>query len=324
MTDTTLTPEVAASSRAHREVRFRSGDDECVATHVAAAHDDLAGPAGRPVVVMAHGLAGTVDSGLLPFADGLAAAGLDVLAFDYRGFGLSGGSTRQRVSVAGQLEDFAAACRAAAALPGVDPGRLVLWGVSLAGGHVLAVAAGRDDVAAVVSLTPLVDGAAAGRLALRHHSPLTLARSTVDGVRSRALGSRRGPVMVPVVADPGQQGALTLPGCKDDYLALAGPSWRNEVDAAVALELGSHRPVKRAKEVACPLLVQIADFDRLAPPHAAAKAAVKGRAEVRHYPGDHFDVWPGKAFFAPALAHQVHFLTRHLAPQASTGRAGGR
>ncbi|GHJ59470.1 alpha/beta hydrolase [Nocardioides sp. OK12] len=324
MTDTTLADTtladttLAAPAPTHHEVRFASGSDECVATHVPAAHDRLAGPAGRPVVVMAHGLAGTVDSGLLPFADGLAAAGLDVLAFDYRGFGRSGGAVRQRVSVAGQLEDFRAAATAAAALPGVDAGRLVLWGVSLAGGHVLAVAAGRDDVAAVVSLTPLVDGAAAGRLALRHHSPLTLARSTVDGVRSRALASRRGPVMVPVVADPGEQGALTLPGCKEDYLALAGPSWRNEVDAAVALELGSHRPVKSAKEVTCPLLVQIADFDRLAPPQAAAKAAVKGRAEVRHYPGDHFDVWPGKDFFAPALAHQVHFLTRHLAPALDT------
>ena len=110
-------------------------------------------------------------------------------------------------------------------------------------------------------------------------------------------------------------------GAVSGHVALASSA---EVDAAVALELGSHRPVKRAKEVACPLLVQIADFDRLAPPHAAAKAAVKGRAEVRHYPGDHFDVWPGKDFFAPALAHQVHFLTRHLAPQASTERADDR
>ena len=112
---------------------------------------------------MAHGLGGTKDSGLEPFAIGLAEAGLDVLAFDYRGFGASGGTPRQRVSMAGQLEDYRAAMAAAARLPGVDGARLVLWGVSLAGGHVLAAAAGRDDVAAVVSLTPLVDGRAAGR-----------------------------------------------------------------------------------------------------------------------------------------------------------------
>ncbi len=61
------------------------------------------------------------------------------------------------------------------------------------------------------------------------------------------------------------------------------------------------------------MLVQIADFDRSAPPQAAAKAAFKGRAEVRHYPCDHFDVWPGKEWFEPAVAHQVRFLERHLA-----------
>ena len=61
--------------------------------------------------------------------------------------------------------------------------------------------------------------------------------------------------------------------------------------------------------------MQIADFDRSAPPHAAAKAAFRGRAQVRHYPCDHFDVWPGKDWFDAALAHQVHFLTRTLTPR---------
>ena len=45
---------------------------------------------------MAHGLAGTKDSGLAPFAETLSGAGLDVLAFDYRGFGASGGSPARR------------------------------------------------------------------------------------------------------------------------------------------------------------------------------------------------------------------------------------
>ncbi|CAB4730637.1 unannotated protein [freshwater metagenome] len=191
----------------------------------------------------------------------------------------------------------------------------MLWGVSLSGGHVLPVAAGRSDVAAVVSLTPLVDGLAAGRHALAHHSPAAMARSTVLGVRSR-VNARRGaaPLTMPVVARPGELGALTLDGCYEDYLAIAGPTWVNEIDAAVGLELGSHRPGKQAERIAAPLLVQIADFDRSAPPHAAAKAAFKGKAEVRHYPGDHFDVWPGKEWFEPALAHQVQFLTRHLTP----------
>ena len=40
--------------------------------------------------VMGHGFGGTKDSGLEPFAERLSGAGLDVLAFDYRGFGSIG------------------------------------------------------------------------------------------------------------------------------------------------------------------------------------------------------------------------------------------
>ncbi len=294
------------------EVSFDSAGVACRGTHVRARSDDLRGPAGTPVAVMAHGLGGTVDSGLLPFAEGLAAAGLDVLAFDYRGFGKSGGAPRQTVSVAGQVTDFRAALDCAAGLPGVDPGRVVLWGVSLAGGHAFEVAADRDDIAAVVSLTPIVSGAAAGRLALRHHRPSDIARSTVAGLRSRF----RGPLMMPIVGRPGELAALSLDGHYEDYLAIAGPTWRNEIDATVGMELGAMRSAASAARVRTPMLVQIADFDRSAPPYAALKAAVKARAQVRHYPCDHFDVWPGKERFDLVVAHQAAFLRRVLAPVA--------
>ena len=190
----------------------------------------------------------------------------------------------------------------------------MLWGVSLAGGHVLAAAAARDDVAAVVSLTPLVDGAAAGRHALQHHSLRQIARSTALGLRSR-IGSAR---MMPVVARPGEVGALTLSGALEAYSSIAGPTWRNEVDAAVGLELGRFRPARRAGDVTAPMLVQVADFDRSAPPHAAAKAAVAARALVHHYPCDHFDVWGGSAWHDPAVRDQVRFLTRTFVEPVET------
>lgn len=315
MTDTA--PDT--SNTTHTTVRFVSGGAQLDGWHFVGLGDALASTAGRPVVVMAHGLGGTKDSGLEPFARRLAGAGLDVLAFDYFGFGASDGAPRQTVSMEGQLRDYRAAMSAAAALPGVDPQRIVLWGVSLAGGHVLAAGAGRDDVAAVISLTPLVDGVAAGRHALASHPMSAIARSTIAGVRSRVASGRGRPgVMMPVVGRPGEVAALTLKGAYEDYTELAGPTWRNEIDAAVGLELGGHRPGKLAKELRCPLLVQIADFDRSAPPQAAAKAAFKGRGEVRHYPCDHFDVWPGRDWFDAAVGHQVQFLTRHLTPSVET------
>lgn len=296
-----------------RDLSFDSGGARCAARHRAAATDALEGPAGRPVVVMAHGFAGTMDSGLEPFATRLAAAGLDVLMFDYRGFGASGGTPRQTVSVDGQLADYRAAAAAAGRLPGVDAGRVVLWGVSLSGGHVLRLAAGRRDVAAVVALTPMVDGLAAARHAMASHGADETLRWTATALRGRIAALRGGPaVTIPVVGKPGDVAALTVEGCYEGYLSVAGPTWINEIDAGIAFELPKMRQPRGAAPLPCPALVQIADFDRSAPPRAAAKAAFRVRAQVRHYPCDHFDVWPGRDWFEPALAHQLFFLRRHL------------
>ena len=302
-------------------VTFDSHGTTCEAWHLPAAHDDLATDAGRPVVVMAHGLGGTRDSGLLPFAEGFAAAGMDALVFDYRGFGTSSGTPRQAVSLAAQVDDYRAAMAAAASLPDIDPQRLVLWGISLSGGHVLSAAAGRVDVAAVVAAVPLVDGLAAARYAFASYPARQIARSTALGVRSR-VGRLRGhdPRLMPVVARPGEVGAFTLPGAYEDYHAIAGPTWRNEIAADVSLELGSRRPLKDAADVRCPVLVQIADFDLSAPPQASAKAAFKARAEVRHYPCDHFDLFPGKPWHEPAVDHATRFLARTLSPRAADVR----
>jgi pimeloyl-ACP methyl ester carboxylesterase len=277
---------------------------------------------GHPVVVMAHGFGGTKDSGLAPFAQELRAAGLGVFAFDYRGFGASAGEPRQRISVAAQLADFRAAIAAAARQPGVDPGCVVLWGISMSGGHALTVAADRTDVCAVISVVPLVSGPAAGLRALRQVGAAAIAGSTATAVRS-ALSARLGlaPTMIPIVGHPGERAALTADGYYDSYLALAGPMWRNEVEATVGLEMGSYRVAPHASRITAPVLMQIADFDRVAPAHAAAKVAFKARAEVRHYPCDHFDLFRTGPWFDPAVDHQLHFLRRHLAGVPADGAA---
>ncbi|CAM3495704.1 alpha/beta fold hydrolase [Nocardioides dubius] len=293
---------------------FRSGGVTCQATHVPARTDALTTAAGRPIVVLAHGLAGTVDSGLLPFAEGFADAGIDAFAFDYRGFGASAGTPRQRVRIEDQVADLHAAVDAARALPGIDPDRVALWGVSLAGGHVIRAAAERDDIAAVVAVVPMVDGRAAAVQAARVHRPTELLRATGRGIRGRIAGRLGlGEVTMPVVAAPGRLGALTLPGAEEDYLAIAGPTWRNEVHADVGLELGGRKPLQLAGEVKAPMLVQIADFDRSAPPQAAANAAFAAKAQVRHYPCDHFDVFAPKKWHGAALTHASTFLQRTLA-----------
>jgi uncharacterized protein len=298
-------------------VAFDSHGLRCAGVHLRGEGDELTDEHGRrPCVVLAHGFAGTVDSGLMPYAEGFAAAGLDALAFDYRSFGLSEGEPRQVLSIAAQLEDYAAAVGFARTLEGVDPERIVLWGSSFSGGHVVAAAVSDGRVAAVIAQSPAMDGVATFLNALRQVGARQMGRLTLAGVRDLA-GSlrRRAPVTVPVVAAPGELGMMTTPDAEPGYRAIIGPSWRNEVAARIALFLGSYRPGLQADRLPCPMLVQIADRDAVAPVQAAQDAAWRatGRAEVRAYPIGHFDIYTGEPF-ERALADQLHFLRRHLSP----------
>lgn len=291
----------------YREISFSSHGTRCSGWHFRAD-----GGGARPVVVMAHGFGGTKDSGLAPFSERFAEAGIDVLAFDYRGFGASDGEPRQTISLERQIADFHSAIAAAQDLPDVDG--IALWGASMSGGHVLQVAGDRDDIAAVIALTPLTSGLAAGRAAIGERDVLTALRWTATGMRSKLSVARGGAAtLMPIVGRPGEPGALTLSGAYESYLAMAGPTWRNEIDASVGMELGRMTVKFAAKRLRCPVLVQIGDFDRFVPAGAVAKTAELARAQVHRYACDHFDVWPGNEWFDKTVTDQVTFLRRVLA-----------
>ncbi|HEV2979921.1 MAG TPA: alpha/beta hydrolase [Solirubrobacteraceae bacterium] len=296
-------------------VEFQSAGVRCAATHLPGHGDEFGDHSGRrPCVVLGHGFAGTVDSGLLPFAQRFAAAGLDALAFDYRHFGLSDGEPRQLVSVRRQLDDWAAAVSFARSLPQVDPQRIVLWGSSYSGGHVVAVAVADGAVAAVISQVPAMDGLTTVANVARYAGPAQLARFVLAGLRDVAATARgRPPVTLAVVGPPGSVAVMSPPDAEPGYRAIAGPTWRNEVPARIMLTAARHRPGLLADKLRCPILVQIADRDSVAPVKAAQDAAWRatGRAELRTYPVGHFDVYRG-APFEQAVSDQLHFLKRHL------------
>ncbi|MEU7812852.1 alpha/beta hydrolase [Pseudonocardia sp. NPDC049154] len=297
------------------DLTFDSQGVACAAWHYPGVGPAFAGPSGCPCVVMAHGFGATRDTGLEGFAERLAAAGLDVLAFDYRGFGASAGEPRQVADVVAQLADYRAAVATARGLAGVDPDRIVVWGVSFAGGHVFEIAAADPRIAATIALTPLTDGVAAALAILRREGVAGALRTTVAGLRD-VVGSAVGkpPSTVPLAGAPGTLSALTAPGAYDGYTAIAGPTWRNEVAARAFLRLPTYRPGRAARRITGPLLVQIADLDQSAPPAPALAAAGRAeRSEVRHYPCDHFDIYPGRPWHEAAVAHQLAFLQRHLA-----------
>jgi len=301
------------------EISFTSDQDRCVGWHFSASGDAYDGTNGRPCVVMAPGFASTRDTGgLMAYAEGFAAAGLEVVLFDYRGFAASGGSPRQLVAASRQRHDYHAAIAAARRLPGVDPERIVLWGISNSGGHVIRVAAEDGRAAAVMSVTPAVDGVAVVAQLARNAGVLHLFRITAHGLRDAMRGlTRRAPHLVPVMGEPGSRAIIAKHGAEQDYTPLTGPSWRNEVCARTALGVAFNRPIKFAARVSCPLLVQAGTVDSITPPARARRAAASAaRGELREYPIDHLD-----AETIPAqqdlLADQLEFLCSHLGPAVS-------
>lgn len=165
------------------EIRFASGGAECAAWLYRAV--GVTGPV--PCAVMASGLSCVRGQRLDAFAERFAAAGFAALAFDYRHFGDSGGEPRSLISAARQRQDWRAALAYARALEEVDAGRIAIWGFSLGGGNVQALAISDPGVAAAICVCPLVDGI---RTLLHIGGPAHVARLGVAGVRDglRALG----------------------------------------------------------------------------------------------------------------------------------------
>lgn len=298
------------SPHARRDITFPSGDDTCAAW-LYSAETSVPGP----VIVMAHGLGAVKEMRLDAYAERFVAAGYSCLVFDYRHFGASSGEPRQLLDVGKQLEDWAAAVAHARSLGEFDPDKVIVWGTSFGGGHVIRTAARDHRIAAAVAQCPFTDGLASV-LAI---DTLTSLRVTARGLRDLVTSRlHRSPRMIATSGEPGTVALMSAPDAKPGYLALvpAGQEISNEVAARVALSIPFQFPGRSAAAVECPILFAVCETDSVAPARATKRHAAKApRGEIRTYPEGHFDIYVGEAF-ERVVADQIAFLTRHV-PQAT-------
>lgn len=302
-----------------QDLEFQSKGITCRAWFYPAQNESMVDAAGAPCIVMAHGLGGTRDAGLEPYALQFADAGFAVMVFDYRFFGASDGMPRQLLSVSAQLADWSAAVAAARNIDGVDPQRIALWGTSFSGGHVVAAAAADKRVAAVSAQGPMLDGMASVLNVLRRHGVVYMARLIVAGLRD-VIANLAGaePYRLPLVAQPRTLAAMATEDAYDGYTAITPDDWHNELTARTVLTLGLYRPGRKLGRVRCPVLVQICDQDSVAPADASSAMVSRGGAHIseRHYRIGHFDIYRG-AGFRQSSADQLAFFNRHLVPRRS-------
>lgn len=266
-----------------------------------------------PCVVMANGFTGTMDWVLPPYAEKFAAAGYAALIFDYRYFGESEGQPRQLVDVKQQREDIRAAVAFARRLEGIDPRRVALWGTSLGGGHVIAVAAEDPNIAAVISQVPGIDMASKVARATIKVPALTIFKLLAAAVRDAVQGLLGlPPYYAKVFGKPGETAVFTDPGLKPrfDALTAGSPYWRNRFTPRFYLALPRYKP-GTAERIKMPLLVCVADREVYSNPKFQAKIGhLAPRGEVLHYPAEHFDFYHGT--FGKVVSDQIDFLQRHL------------
>lgn len=262
-----------------------------------------------PCVVMAHGFSATRDDGLPAYAEAFRDAGFAVVLFDYRHFGASTGEPRQLLDIGRQHDDYRAVVDWARELDGIDPDRIVLWGSSFSGGHVLAVAGGDPRIAAVISQAPFTDAIAAlARVPLKNAVRLAGA-----GLVDQALGwLGRAPRLAPAVGAPGTLAAMTEADAKPGFEAIVAPNslWRNEFAARLMLRFPFYRPGRTTAHLPMPLLICVCEKDTTTPPSPTIEAARRApRGELRRYPYGHFDIYGDPK----VKADQVEFLKRVVA-----------
>lgn len=265
-----------------------------------------------PCVVMGHGFTGTKDLGLPVFAREFAANGFAALVFDYRHFGKSEGEPRQIIDVNKQRQDFQAAVECARNIDRIDPERIILWGSSLAAGHVLAVSARDPRIAATIAMVPFID-AKKGK-----GSEKTPAGTMFKLMNAAMYDFIRGlfnlrPVYVPAVGKPGDYAVMTEPGALEitEELMREGSTWRNEFAPRVAFAMPTYieGTIEKLKS---PLLFCIAEHDVQASKEFASDLARKATlGEVHTYPAGHFGLYVGE-MRDRTISDQITFLRKYV------------
>ncbi|MTK63339.1 MAG: alpha/beta fold hydrolase [Methanobacterium sp.] len=289
---------------------FRSAGETCAGTLLLPAP-----PTRPPVVIMANGFGGTRSIALPEIARHFVQDGYAVYLFDYRSFGDSEGQPRHWVSPRRQLADWKAAVRHVRRLPGIDHDKIVLWGTSFSGGHVIATAAHDATIRAVIAQVPHVSGVASVlQVPLRVSFCLMLAalRDQFGRIFGRPHYSR-------IVGRPGEVAALPGAECWDGYTRLIPPgaNWENKVLSRIFLELPFYSPARSADKVKAATLIIAGKRDSVTPAAAAHRAARRiPNCEFHLLDGNHFELHlESEAICQKSIALQLAFLKREIATQ---------
>lgn len=282
---------------------FVSAGVSCAATLMLPADHD-GGP--LPAILLVHGWGGIQKALTPPFYEEFTRAGFAVMSFDYPGWGESEGQPRNDIKPAQRVRDANAALAHLKTLPQVDARRIVLWGSSLGGGHVVEMAADHPELLGAIAQVPMLDGIAAVRA-------VPLLRMLRFGLYAIAdllrFGRRR--LYIPLISEPGAFGSMDRDEAHKALVmakAATGMNYDNRITARSLLTMGPYRPGKWLKDIRIPTLIVGGTRDTVAP---FTKSKVD-RLNNPHLQTHAIDAHHFAPYFEPAFSELIGYELKFL------------
>jgi len=264
-------------------------------------------PGPVPGIVLCHGFTAIKEVILPDYARAFAEAGFAALAFDYRGFGESGGLPG-RLIARRQVEDIRNSVTYLRSCPEVDAGRIGLWGTSYGAANVIVAAAEDDRVRCVTAQVGFADGQGGSRD--RSAQELTSLRNVIEAERTRRVLTNEPTMVEPlqVLSDPETVAFFTEERKKH-------PRLTQQISMEFLEAHQQHRPILAAPRlVNCPLLLVAAELDTVTPARDSEElyAAAPEPKRLVTIPGiRHYEIYSGEPLRQSA-AEAVAWYREHL------------
>ncbi|KAL7787164.1 alpha/beta-hydrolase [Trichoderma ceciliae] len=257
----------------------------------------VSGPA--PAIVMTHGLNCIKEMSLQQTAEGFQAAGYNVLLYDSRSVGGSGGLPRNQIDPWQIAQDLSDVISYVETLPSVDSKRILLWGISLGASISGCTAAIDRRVVAVLMVCPIFSF-------IRPDKRDTAFAQLIRDRQSQLRGNE--PFTLPPFNDKGENPAGYAgsggPGGLEAYLLMktaserGHPNFRNRITLQTFHKLALFRPGDLLEEMLeLPTMMIVPERDTLSLPkdQLAAFEKLKGPKRI-HWAKDagHMDVLTGE------------------------------